>query len=290
MVWFTWDWAPMQYLVIASAAMLLRGRPAVVAVAAPLLGTAVAGVREGLVGTLSPAQAAVMLAYWIVGLAIGAAALYGSARLVQVAEALHAARTELAELAVGRERLRVARDLHDLLGQSLSAISLKGDLAGRLLHSDASAARAEIEGLTEVARDALRGIRAVTRDQYAVSLRTEIDAAAALLATAGIRVGVELDVPDLPGPVEGMLAWAVREGVTNMLRHSDARTCSITTARSDGTLRLEIVNDGARPPTAGGSGLAGLGERARALSGSVAAERTGDGRFRLLVEVPEVVA
>jgi two-component system sensor histidine kinase DesK len=203
---------------------------------------------------------------------------------------LHAARTELAELAVGRERLRVARDLHDLLGQSLSAISLKGDLAGRLLHSDASAARAEIEGLTRVARDALRGIRAVTRDQYAVSLRTEVDAAAALLATAGIGVSVELDVPDLPGPVEGMLAWAVREGVTNLLRHSDARTCSITTTRSDGTFRLEIVSDGARPPTAGGSGLAGLAERARALSGSVAAERTRDGRFRLLVEVPEVAA
>jgi two-component system sensor histidine kinase DesK len=207
-----------------------------------------------------------------------------------VADELHAARTELADLAVGRERLRVARDLHDLLGQSLSAISLKGDLAGRLLHSDAAAARAEIEGLTQVARDALRGIRAVTRDQYAVSLRTEIEAAAELLATAGIRVSVELDVQDLPGPVEGVFAWAVREGVTNLLRHSDADSCSITAARSDGAFRLEIVNDRARPPTAGGSGLAGLGERARALSGSAAAERTRDGRFRLLVRVPEVVA
>jgi two-component system, NarL family, sensor histidine kinase DesK len=83
-----------------------------------------------------------------------------------------------------------------------------------------------------------------------------------------------------------LLAWAVREGTTNVIRHSDARTCSITASRRDGKVRLEIVNDGARPPTGKGSGLAGLGERARALSGSMSTEHTGD-RFRLTVDVPE---
>jgi two-component system sensor histidine kinase DesK len=89
--------------------------------------------------------------------------------------------------------------------------------------------------------------------------------------------------------VESVLAWAVREGVTNVLRHSQASICSITAGRWDGHARLEIVNDGARSPVGEGSGLAGLAERAGALTGSAAAGRTGDGRFRLLVEVPEEV-
>ena len=286
MVRFTWDWAPMQYFVVASALMVLRGWPAAVMIAAPLLGTAAAGIRAASVVGVGAAQAAFYVPYWIAGLVAGAMALYGSARLVWMAEELHAARVELAELAVGRERLRVSRDLHDLLGQSLSAVSLKGDLAKRLLHRDPVAARAELEGLTQVARNALRGMRAVARDQHAVSLRAETDAATTLLSAAGIEARVDLDLPRLPGRVEAVLAWAVREGVTNVLRHSEPTACRITAGCQDGRVRLEIVNDGARPPTRGGSGLAGLGERARALSGSVSSERTRDGRFRLAVELP----
>jgi two-component system, NarL family, sensor histidine kinase DesK len=286
MVRFTWDWAPMQYFVVASALMVLRGWPAAIVIAAPIIGSAAAGVQAASVVGLSAAHAAFHLPYWIAGLVAGAMALYGSARLVWMAEELHATRVELAELAIGRERLRVSRDLHDLLGQSLSAVSLKGDLARRLLHRDPVAARAEIEGLTRVARDALRGMRAVARDQHAVSLRRETDAAAALLSAAGVQASVDLDLPELPQPVEAVLAWAVREGATNVLRHSEAGACRIGAGLRDGRVRLEIVNDGARPPTRGGSGLAGLGERARALSGSVSSERTRDGRFRLAVELP----
>jgi two-component system sensor histidine kinase DesK len=289
MVRFAWDWAPIQYCVIASALMLLRGWPAAIMVAAPILGTIAAGMREGFVDGATAGQVAFLVPYWVVGLLAGGMALYGSARLVWIADQLHAARIELAELAIGRERLRVSRDLHDLLGQSLSAVSLKGDLAKRLLHRDLVAARAEIEGLTEVARDALRGMRAVARDQHAVSLRSETNAATALLQAARVEARIHLDLPELPEPVEAVFAWAVREGVTNMLRHSDARVCSITAVRRDGIVRLEIVNDEARPPTHGGSGLAGLAERARALSGSVSAERTRDGRFRLAVELPQEV-
>jgi two-component system sensor histidine kinase DesK len=96
-----------------------------------------------------------------------------------------------------------------------------------------------------------------------------------------------VDLPQLARPTEDVLAWAVREGVTNVLRHSEASTCWVTAARRDGMVRLGIVNDGARPPAGEGNGLAGLAERARALAGRVSAERTRDGRFRLLVEVPE---
>jgi two-component system, NarL family, sensor histidine kinase DesK len=290
MVWFAMAWAPMQFFVIASAAMLLRGWPAGIAVAAPLLATAAGVVAEARVTGENMAQGALAVVYWTVGLATGAVALYGAARLVRVLDELEAAQTELAELAVGRERLRVSRDLHDLLGQSLSAVSLKGDLAIRLLRSNPPAARAEIASLTEVARDTLRGVRAVTSDEHAVSLRSEIEGAAALLSAAGIDARIDLDLSDLPAPVERVLAWAVREGVTNVLRHSQASTCSITAGRRDGRVRLEIVNDGARAPAGRGSGLAGLTERATALAGSVSAGPLGDGSFRLLLEVPEEIA
>jgi two-component system sensor histidine kinase DesK len=288
-LWFAMDWAPMQYFVIASAAMLLRGWPAAIAVAAPLLATAAGVVGDAPVGE-SVAREALAVVYWIVGLVTGAVALYGSARLVRVLDELHATRAQLAELAVGRERLRVSRDLHDLLGHSLSAVSLKGDLALRLLRSDPPAARAEIASLTEIARDTLRGVRTVTSDEHTVSLRTETKGAAALLEAAGVDARIDVDLTGLPPPMDNMLAWAVREGVTNVLRHSQASTCSITAGRGDGRARLEIVNDGVQAPSGEGTGLAGLTERATALSGSVTAGPVGDGRFRLLVEVPEEVA
>jgi two-component system sensor histidine kinase DesK len=288
-VWFGMGWAPMQYFVIASAAMLLRGWPAGTAIAVPLLATAAGVIGEASVGQ-SVAQAALSVVYWTVGLVTGAVALYGAARLVRVLDELEATRTELAELAIGRERLRISRDLHDLLGHSLSAISLKGDLARRLLPSDVHAARAEVEGLTAVARNALRDVRAITRDEHAVSLRTETDGAAALLGAAGIDARIDLDVPELARPTEEVLAWAVREGIANVLRHSQATTCSVTAARRGGMVRLEIVNDGARPSAGEGNGLAGLAGRARALSGSASGERLRGGRFRLLVELPEEAA
>src|SRR5262249_9857461 len=257
-----------------------------IAAAAPLLATAAWVVGEGPLPGESAAQETLAVIYWTVGLATGAVALYSAARLVRVLDELEATRTELAGLASGRGRLRISRDLHDLLGHSLSAISLKGDLARRLLPSNVHAARAEIEGLTEVARDALRGVHAVTRDKHALSLRTETDGAAALLGAAGIDARIEGDLPGLPRPTEDVLAWGVREGVSNGPRASQATTCSVTAARRDAMVRLEIVNDGARPSAGGGNGLAGLAARAGALSGSAAGERTNGGRFRLLVEIP----
>jgi two-component system sensor histidine kinase DesK len=270
--------------------MLLCGWPAGITVAAPLLATAAGVVGEGLVNGNSVAQVALAVVYWVVGLLTGAVALYGSARLVRVLDELEATRAELAELAVGRERLRVSRDLHDLLGHSLSAVALKGDLARRLLHSDPPAARAEIASLTEVARDTLRGVRAVTRDEMALSLRTEIEGATALLSAAGIDARIDLNLSNPASPVENVLAWAVREAVTNVLRHSQASTCLITAGRRHGDAFLEVVNDGARAPASAGSGLTGLAERAAALNGSVSAGPVSDGRFRLLVEIPEGAA
>ncbi len=286
MVWLTWRWYTTLWFVIGSAAMLLPRRTAAVIIAIQVPVALLLHHRPWAEEGLSAATWSWMVIYLAVILLLGGACLYGAARLVRTVDELYDARAELAQVAVGRERLRVSRDLHDLLGHSLSAVSLKGDLALRLLSSDPQVARSEIESLTEVARDALRGMRAVTRDQREASLREEIQGAAALLAAAGIDARIDTDLPHLSPPVATVLGWAVREGVTNILRHSDAETCTITAGQQDGKIRLEIVNDGAGTAMGEGNGLAGLAERARAISGSAVAQRTVDGRFRLLVELP----
>ncbi len=210
--------------------------------------------------------------------------MHGAVRLVRLADELRAARADLSKLAVSRERLSVS---WDLLRQSLAAISLKGDLAVRLLPRDPPAAVAEIEALTTVARDALRATRAVTADEDASTLATELEGAVALLRAAGIETRLAVDVPDLPAREERYLVRAVREGVRNALRHSHAATCSITGDSRDGVVYLEVVNDGAPGPAGEGGGLAGLREHASGLSGSLSAGHVEGDRFRLLVEVPE---
>jgi two-component system sensor histidine kinase DesK len=288
--WFAYDWIPeCQWFVLASAAMLLPRRAAVTGAAVVVVGTVlVEAIHAHRLGFTGP-QVSLIAWYYLALTVMGPAALYGSARLVRILESLFAARTELAEQALARERLRMSRDLHDLLGQSLSAVSLKGDLAIRLLPSNPPAARREIESLTSVARSALRDMRAVARDEHDVSLRSELDSAGAVLAAAGVQTSITAELPGLPPPLEAVLAWAVREGVTNILRHSQAETCSIAAGRSASLVWLEIINDGAGASAAAenGSGLAGLAARAAALGGLAAGERTGRGQFRLSVELPE---
>jgi two-component system sensor histidine kinase DesK len=285
--WWGWNWASLQWFVVSSFLLLLSGRLAMLAASAPVVGTmTVAAVQwAGSPGGGRVAGIAFIAVYWLAGLSLGGVSLYGSVRLVRVAQQLSETRAELAQAAVGQERLRLSRDLHDLLGQSLAAVSLKGDLALALLRRDPPAARAEIESLTAVARNALHGLRAVTRDEHVLSLTSECASAAELLDAAGIEARVQADPADLEPAAEQLLAWAVREGITNVLRHSSARLCSITVVRRLGLVRLEIENDGARKRRSDGTGLAGLATRARQLSGEVSTHHTGD-RFRLVVEVP----
>ncbi|HUN31725.1 MAG TPA: two-component sensor histidine kinase, partial [Trebonia sp.] len=152
-----------------------------------------------------------------------------------------------------------------------------------LLERDRDAARAEMATLTATARGALREVLTVTRDGAAVDLRTEAEGARTLLAAAGIQTVVRLGDQELAPGVRTVFAWALREGVTNVLRHSEATTCTITASPG----RLEIINDGVRSGAPGpGSGLTGLAERARAFSGRVTSGPAGEGRFRLEVEFP----
>jgi two-component system sensor histidine kinase DesK len=243
--------------------------------------------------TLSFQHTLFEMTYYAITIAVFTFVLYGTARLVRLVNELYRSRAELAELAVDEERVRVSRDLHDLLGQSLSAISLKGDLAARLLSMDPARARHEITSLTELARSTLRDVRAVTRDEHRVTLRQEMAAAQGLLAAAGIDTRIDTDGTDLglSDDPQQVLAWAVREGTTNLLRHSDATICTITLTHAARTISLDIRNDGVRQPLLGdGSGLAGLKDRAARAGGSVSGQLSDDGQFHLRIELPETNA
>ena len=135
---------------------------------------------------------------------------------------LRRARQELAELAVAEERTRIARDLHDTLGHSLSLIALKSELARRVLPDDPARAEAEIGDVERVAREALASVRETVSGYRQPSLAIELAGARAALSAAGIEGDVEPAPEGLPPEVDAVLGWAVREGVTNVLRHSDA--------------------------------------------------------------------
>ncbi|MFD0689626.1 sensor histidine kinase [Actinomadura fibrosa] len=185
--WLGQDWEALGMFVIASA-MLPHGWARWDLAGAQLLISELVGVLGAL--SVAGSTTTLVIAIGVYNIAMPvlyAGVLIGGTRLVRLVNELYATRTELAASAVGQERVRLSRDLHDLLGQSLPAISLEGDLALRLLAKDPAAVRAEIESLTEVAREALRGTRAVTRDEHAVSLSTEIDGATALLGAAGVQ-------------------------------------------------------------------------------------------------------
>jgi two-component system sensor histidine kinase DesK len=289
--WVGFDWNTMDWFVIASALMLLPRWPGRAVAAVVVVGEAAWLFAINAGGGFDLWRVALLTPYYLAISVLGGGGLYGAARLAAILDEVFAARTELAEQALSRERLRVSRDLHDLLGQSLSAVSLKGDLAVRLLDTDPPAAHREIESLTSVARTALRDMGAVMRDEHDVSLPAEADAAQVVLQAAGITVHVAVALPGLPPALDAILAWAVREGTTNILRHSQARHAFITASREGGRAVLEIVNDGARARaragTPAGTGLAGVAGRARAAGGTAAGVHLGDGGFRLRVELPD---
>ncbi|POM25980.1 Sensor histidine kinase DesK [Actinomadura rubteroloni] len=198
---------------------------------------------------------------------------------------LKEARGEVARLAAADERLRIARDLHDLLGQSLSLIVLKSEIALR----DTGRTVAEMDDIRSVARQALADVRGTISGYRARGLREEIASARAVLAAASVEATVDVPDGDLPAAVDALFGWAVREAATNVARHSGARHCSITVGRADGAATLEVADDGraAAAPTPG-NGLSGLAERVAAAGGTVTAGAGEGGGFRLFVTVPAV--
>ena len=201
---------------------------------------------------------------------------------------LRLARRELARLAITEERLRFARDLHDLLGHTLSLIALKSELAGRLATSAPERAQAELADIERAARQALRDVRAAVAGYRQMTLARELAAARELLAAAGVACVMRGEELQPPGAVETALAWAVREGVTNVIRHSRARSCAITLDERAGWVTLLIEDDGkgAETPDAPGNGLRGLAERVAALGGELQAGPKVGGGYSLRVALP----
>ncbi|GLX00362.1 sensor histidine kinase [Microtetraspora sp. NBRC 16547] len=283
-MWCYWI-APM--VPILMGAVLIRLR---FAVALPIVACAMA-VHAWVFTTVPPGGNLSNGFYFAITVFVTGFVIYAVTRLVVVTRELERARADLAEAAVLKERLRISRDLHDGLGHSLSAIALKGDLARRLIERDPAMASGELDELVRVARDAAQDVRQVARGFREMSLTQEVNRGVALLEASGVECHVNLAEIDLPKAVVETLAWGVREGITNVVRHSRATTCSITTSRRGRTVRLEVVNDGApgRDGDGSDSGLAGLRERAGQAGGSLIAERTGDSGFRLAMEIPVVV-
>jgi two-component system sensor histidine kinase DesK len=219
------------------------------------------------------------------------------ARLVVVNRQLALARVEIVRLAAADERLRIARDLHDLLGHGLSLISIKAQLAGRLLPDDPVRAAAEVTDIEGVSRRALDDVRAAVGGYRRVRLDGELIGARAALDAAGVTMDVDHAAGRLPDDVDEAFAWSVREGATNVVRHARARNVVIRTRRGVGSAVLEVLDDGTRPTDGAavdsvvvtarpGSGLAGLAERAGAIGGRVEAGARSEGGFRLAVVIP----
>ncbi|CAG7603773.1 sensor histidine kinase [Actinacidiphila bryophytorum] len=234
---------------------------------------------------------------------LGGFSMLGVTQLVRTMKELREARRTVAELAATEERLRLARDLHDLLGHSLSLIALKSELAGRMLPARPGEAAQQVADIEKVSRQALVDVREAVTGYRRPTLAGESAAVRAALAGAG--VSLRLHVPELlPGldrDAEGALAWALREAATNVVRHSGATlcVCAVTLDRAAGRAVLTVSDDGRGPAPAGqgeghgkshrnghGNGLTGLAERLALAGGTLATGRAGDGGFTLRATVP----
>jgi two-component system sensor histidine kinase DesK len=228
---------------------------------------------------------------WL-ALPTAAIGLWATAFVRQVAAVaeLRSAREELARLAVSEERLRFARDLHDLLGHSLSLITLKSELAGRLLPAEPAKAATEVHDIEGVARQALSEVREAVAGYRRPTLDEELIGASEMLEAAGITCQIVNEAGVLPNTVESVLAWVVREGTTNVIRHSRAEHCRIVLARDEEEIYVEITDDGqghrAVDAEVSGSGLSGLTERVATFAGFLEAGSLPDGGFRLRVGLP----
>lgn len=202
---------------------------------------------------------------------------------------LIAAREQLAHLAVTEERLRFARDLHDLIGQSLSVLVLKSELVAKQLPEDADeSVRNEVRDIAQVARRSLNDVREAVTGYRRPTLQGEISSARAALRAAGIGLRVEDTVGALGPQQDGVLAWCLREAVTNVVKHSGATRCEVRITRRDELATLEVSDDG-RGATSfdGGSGLAGMRERVEMVGGTVKVASENGGGLHVRVLIPQ---
>ncbi|WP_067969899.1 sensor histidine kinase [Nocardiopsis trehalosi] len=273
-----------------SVTALVGTRWRMASVAAVLIGAS--WLRIAVLAEPDFALLALAWAFPIVWTLIVLAGNYATLLLWDIASTAHGARDARARLAVSEERLRFARDMHDLLGHSLSGIAVKSELAARLAERDPGRAAREMGEVQRVAREALREVRAAVTGYREIDLEAEVAGVRAVLQAAGVRCSADLpDTAALPAELRTLAAWVVREGGTNVLRHSTARSFEIALRAGERAVVLEVFNDGAPPAADGtapryGNGLNGLAERVAAAGGSLSAAATGGGGFLLRAVLP----
>ncbi|MFE0137845.1 sensor histidine kinase [Streptomyces sp. NPDC059037] len=272
------------YVAVSAGAVLPMGQAMWVIPAVTGVMVAV-GLRTDSLGDLLGSLAVLTL---LVGFA-----MTGVRQLVRTTIQLRQARATVAQLAANEERLRLARDLHDLLGHSLSLITLKSELAGRMLPDHPDKAAQQVADIEQVSRQALVDVREAVSGYRRRTLAGELAGARTALAAAGVEADVPLEAPaELPGEEgEAALAWALREAVTNVVRHSGARRCTVAFSSRqtlDGPIvELSVEDDGGGGSGAAqGNGLTGLAERLAAVGGVLETGPAGRRGFRLAARVP----
>ncbi|WP_210634246.1 sensor histidine kinase [Streptomyces sp. GESEQ-13] len=276
------DWLLYFPLLGLATGVVLRGRPLLaVGAVVTAVGGGVAWYHDGWAG--------LDILY---ATAVSALVTATIVRLADTVRELREARRELARRAVEEERLRFSRDLHDLLGHTMSVIVVKSEAARRLVPLDTEAALAQVTDIEAVGRQALTEIREAVTGYREGSLDTELDRARSALAAAGVVPVVRRSGP-APGPrTEVLLGWVVREAVTNVVRHSGARRCEIVIKADGERARLTVTDDGDGTRADGGAagadgtGLRGLAERLAAADGTLRTGRGDGGGFEVVAELP----
>jgi signal transduction histidine kinase len=231
------------------------------------------------------------IAFYTMNVAVMSLVVYGLSRLATFVIAMNAARNEMAKVAVAAERLRFSRDLHDLLGYSLSAISLKSELTHRLVTKNPDRAEKELSQIIEISRQALTDVRSVASGYRELSLDDEAQSARSVLFAADVEVRMEMDHQELPTRVRTVLATVLREGVTNVLRHSKAERCEIVLRQTGSDVTIEITNDGVpvqpqQRSLDSGSGIQNLSNRVSKLDGQLTTFTDETGHFHLRATIP----
>ncbi|MEU7834486.1 MULTISPECIES: histidine kinase [unclassified Nonomuraea] len=216
---------------------------------------------------------------------------YALVSLAVRAQWLACARTDAIRTTVALERRRFSRDLHDLVGHRLTALVLKTQLIDRLVDEENEKAKLEVGETLELLRTLAGDVRAVAHGGRRSSLEVEMSSARALLESVGVRCQIRVACPDLPGDVADALTHALREGVTNVLRHAEARQCAIQLLERDELVRLSIKNDGVHPVRRAGEsgqGLMNLTERMADVGGWLEITAVRSGQFTFSVYVPQI--
>jgi two-component system, NarL family, sensor histidine kinase DesK len=256
--------------------------PVVIAV---ILAQALGLVAEGLYLHISPITLGLLVFMMII---VGLSNTF-IARQKRADTKLHMAHEEIEQLAAVAERERIARDLHDVLGHTLSVIVLKAELAGRLIERDPERAAQEIADVEKTARTALTEVREAIGGYRSQGLPAEMELARNTLQAAGVSLACESPLPHLHAAEETVLCLAVREAVTNIVRHAQATHCRMRfTISVDGYHSLLITNDGVHTKLQEGNGLRGMRERVQSLGGRLSI--TTDPGVTILIELPQTAS